>query len=45
MMMGCGQREARWREEADGGLERKRAQRWRGLMEIIRHRVLGGGKQ
>ena len=45
MMMGCGQREVRWREEGDGGLERKRAQRWRGLMEIIRHRVLGGGKQ
>ena len=43
--MGCGQREVRWREEGDGGLERKRAQRWRGLLEIIRHRVLGGGKQ
>ena len=45
MMMGCGQREVRWREEGGGGLERKRAQRCRGLMEIIMHRVLGGGKQ
>ena len=27
--MGCDQREVRWREDGNSGMERKRAQRWR----------------